>query len=116
MKHQNADAMSRMLLTKCGWAECPDCKSGFAPFADKDESVLTTHDEELIIEAGPAPKEVVAEAATKAHPKVLSLRTENVQANMVGPLRSQRLARALSTPPLVQMQRMPPLQATEGPP
>ena len=76
VKHQNHDAMSRMRLAKCGWTECPDCKGSFAPFAE-DKSVLTRHDEELIIKPTPAPMKVVVEAGAKAHSKILSLRTEN---------------------------------------
>ena len=49
-KHQNADSLSRMCLTKCGWTECPDGKNGIlVPFADEDESMLTRHNDELII-------------------------------------------------------------------
>ena len=62
VKHQKADAMSGMHLTKCGWAKCPDCKGVFAPFADKDESILTRHDEELIIKLILAPQ--LGEAGT----------------------------------------------------
>ena len=97
VKHQNADAMSRLRLTKSGWTECPDCKGGFPPFADEDESVLTRHDEELIIKPISAPRRVLAEVGVKAHSELLSLRTENVQANVPGPHRSNRIAGKLST-------------------
>ena len=52
-KHQNSDVLSRMRLMKCGWTECPDCKHGLPEFADEDVSVLTQHNEELVI--GPLP-------------------------------------------------------------
>ena len=75
-KHQNADAQSRMRLTKCGWTECPDCMNGILlPFADEDESALTRHNEELIV--GPPPEA----ADEKAHSGVLLARTKSVQAS-----------------------------------
>ena len=61
-KHQNTDAMSQLPLMKCGWTEWPDCKGGFTAFTDMDESILTRHNEELIIKTVPdAPQKVVAD-------------------------------------------------------
>ena len=86
-KHQNADALSRMRLTKCGWIDCPDCSNGITkPFADEDESVLTRHDEELIVRP-PTPA-----ADDKAHSGVLLARTKDVQASTAPPRRNSRLA------------------------
>ena len=87
-KHQNADALSRMRLTMCGWTECPDCTNGIMlPFADEDESnVLTRHNEELIV--GPLPDA----ADEKGHSGVLLARTKNVQASTEPPRCSSRLA------------------------
>ena len=86
-KHQNADALSRMRLTTCGWTDCPDCSSGIAmPFVDEDESVLTRHDEELIVRPPPPA------ADEKAHSGVLLARTKDVQASTAPPRRSSRLA------------------------
>ena len=85
-KHQNADALSRMRLTKCGWTECPDCRDGILlPFVDEDESVLTRHNEELI--TGPPPEA----ADEKTHSGVLLTRTKSVQAETDPPRRSTRL-------------------------
>ena len=65
--------MSRMRLTKCDWTECPDCTNGIMlPFVDEDESVLTRHNEKLIV--GPLPDA----ADEKAHSGVLLTSTKNV--------------------------------------
>ena len=48
-KHQNTNTMSWLRVVKCGWTKCLDCKEGFMAFANKYESVLTRHNEELII-------------------------------------------------------------------
>ena len=50
-KHQNAEALSRVLLKRCSWEGCVDCREGLEPFADEDECILTRHNKELIIGA-----------------------------------------------------------------
>ena len=56
------------------------------PFADEDESVLTRHDEELIV------RPPAKAADEKAHSGVLLARTKDVQASTEPPRRSSRLA------------------------
>ena len=74
-----------MRLPKCGWTECPDCRNRILPFADEDESILTRHNEELII--GPLP----GAASQKGHSGALLTRTEVVQADTAPPRCSTRL-------------------------
>ena len=71
---QNADALSRMRLTKCDWVDCPDCKGGFAPFADEDDSVLTRHDEELIITPTLTPQPGGVETGKQSLSQVMVMR------------------------------------------
>ena len=55
-------------------------------FADEDDSVLTRHDEELIV------RPPAKAADEKAHSGVLLARTKDVQASTAPPRRSSRLA------------------------
>jgi len=115
VKHQNADTLSRMRLTKCGWAECPDCKGGFTPFAHEDGSILTKHDEELIIKPIPAPQKGDAVKGQKAISKVMSLRTEKAQASVAGEthqsacIRQKRIDAVLLQPAPAQTPSLPQL-------
>ena len=71
---------------------------------------MTRHDEELIIKPIPAPQKGEAATGAKAYSEVLSVCTENVQANMAGPHRSQRITGALSKPTPAIMTGMLPLE------
>ena len=103
-----------MRLTKCGWVDCPNCKGGFVPFADEDESVLTKHDEELIINPSPAPQEGGVVTGQQAFSKVMVMRTGKTQACAAGCTRQserirKRINAALSQSTPAQTQSFPQL-------
>ena len=54
-KHRNADVLSRVRLTQCGWTECPDCKVDCNAFANEDESVLPRSEELIVKLVGDVP-------------------------------------------------------------
>ena len=94
-KHQNADVLSPVHLGKCGWTECLDCKKGCDSFADEDDSLLTQHNEELIIKpASNEPQTVVTtrQDGSNAH---LVLSVGAVQADPAPSRHSGRLAAAV---------------------
>ena len=106
VKHQNADALSRARLVRCGWDLCGDCKELTTPFADEDE-ILTRHNEELIIpravsaaprqgsdggrNAASSPVEVAV--VTRSRKKLAPAES---QANICPPRRSARVADKLA--------------------
>ena len=97
-KHQNADALSRVRLTRCGWEGCGDCKEVLLPLADEDD-ILTRHNEELTISAPPAvvtsSAELVAAAGVRKSKRTLKQTPVDLPPDAVVLRRSSRVASRL---------------------